>query len=350
MSRGGIFLGRARMETTAFVSWWAQELREWGEAILNRVAPRLFTRTIIRTDSSGEPVGPTEPVRNSRAIIVLAPDRVLTQEISFPDTVERDLDSVVALYVERELPLRRDRVCVDYSVVSRSREKRRITLRLLVARREDIEQLRERTRAWGVRPIRVGILDAEGQLVGNFLRIQARFAARQLSAWDRRLLAMTAALAVVLLTVVTGQRIYERVQVGREAQRASEAAARVNTLARRLARESAPAEELSALMSRPDATDVLISLTASVPPDSWVYELQVTAPSAQPAEIKLSGYSPAATALVDVLEKLPQLDKVLLQSVQSAGLGTALDRLQLVATGASMNVTHSAVQASGTRP
>jgi hypothetical protein len=331
VKRAGHFIRIAHTEISTFFGWWVQELREWGEAILGRIAPRLLTRTVIHIDSAGEPVGLTEALRNTRAIIVMPPAHVLTQEISLPDSVERDLDSMIALHLERELPLRRERVHVDYGVVSRSREERRITLRLFVARRDDIAKLRERAEAWGVRLIRVGILDEAGRIVGNFLRTQTRFAGWQLSRVDRRLIAMTAALVMILITVVMGQWIYERVEAGREANRLGEAADRVHALARRLSRESAPAEALSALMSKPDATDVLISLTASVPADSWVYDLQVDARSAQSAEIKLSGYSAAATALVDALEKLPQLEKVQLQSAQSAGLGSAQDRLQLVA-------------------
>ena len=47
--------------------------------------------------------------------------------------------------------------------------------------------------------------------------------------------------------------------------------------------------------------------------------------------IKLSGFAPAATILVDLLGSSHQFDMVRLVSAQSAGLGSGLDRLQLSA-------------------
>src|SRR5688572_5328592 len=199
-----------RTELYALFTWWTHELRDLGEVLLARVAPRLVTRRVVPVDGAGEPVG-LESARNVRAVIVLAAEHVLSQELVLPGSVERDLDQIIALHLERELPLSRERVCVHYSVVKRSREERRITVRVLVARRDQIEQLRERAQRSGVRLVRVGVAqEAAGQVVGNFLQGASHLVSRRLTVTDRRLVHLTAALAGALLAVIIGQWIYER--------------------------------------------------------------------------------------------------------------------------------------------
>lgn len=86
-----------------------------------------------------------------------------------------------------------------------------------------------------------------------------------------------------------------------------------------------------ALMARPDAVDVLRTLTSDIPSDTWMYELEVKGASAPGYQVKLSGYAPTATMFVDALEKRPKFDGVRLVSAASAGIGTARDRLTVTA-------------------
>src|SRR5438045_882867 len=132
----------------ALLTWWWNELRECGESLLTTIAPQLITRTFITLDRTGGsvstlrgkeqkellafssdasrawprdlgPFGPREVIENTRAVFALAPEFVLIHRMVLPEKLERDLDRVVPLQLERELPMRRDRISFDWRLASR---------------------------------------------------------------------------------------------------------------------------------------------------------------------------------------------------------------------------------------
>jgi hypothetical protein len=119
--------------------------------------------------------------------------------------------------------------------------------------------------------------------------------------------------------------------VGREVRHARDLGHAVERLEQKLGRESASGIALSRVSSAADAADALTALTGAVAPDSWAYELGINAPPAAAAQITLAGFAPAATMLVDALERAPHFEKVRLVSAVSAGLGTGQDRVELTA-------------------
>jgi hypothetical protein len=343
-----------------FLAWWLNELRETGSDLLSRIAPRLAARAYVRFESSSGSVvshqghGRTEmftfnrtaegqwpaeldehPQRNAlrgmRAVIVLPKDDVLIQELALPESVERDLDQAVRLFLERHLPVATEAVYLDRRIVSRSREQHRITVRLLIARCDRVDELRDVVTAWGLRPVRIGFADADGGVSGNFIPRRIRREQFQLSFLERRLAVAAATLVIGVSGLIGGQWIYERVQVGREAEATGARAASARSLAAKLKRETAAADALISTMKQPDALDVLAALTTRMPADAWAYQLEVSAPPAQPADIRVSGFAPTATIMIDQLEQAPEFESVRLASATSAGLGTGKDRVQIVA-------------------
>jgi hypothetical protein len=329
---------RLRTEVESFFSWWTQELRDIGATLLARIAPNLVRPLVVRLDGDALIVGdepvPTEladTLRGSRAIAVLASTDALVHELTLPAAVERDIERALDLHLERELPLSRDRVCVDWRLVRREREHRRIIVRVLVAHRDRVEALRDAVAAKGLRPVRVAAFGPSGELLGNLQPRQHRTARLRLTALDRKLALAAASLAVAAACVIAGQWIYERVSVQDEVIQARELAATTGALTRRLREESASAVALVQLMRVPDAVDVLTALTSTTPQDTWAYELDVKPEPAGGYQVKMGGFAPAATTFVDTLEKSPQFGHVRLVSAASAGLGTARDRLQVSA-------------------
>ena len=353
-------LSRLRVELSAFAVWWAQELREAGEAVLARLAPRLITRTLIRLERDGgsvwtlrgahrervctfvrdatgawprelEPSEAATAVRGTRAVFGFAPEYVLTHKLVLPVSVERELEQVLALQLERDCPMPLDQVYVDGRAGKRSRTGAKLEVNVLIVQRERVERVRELAGLWGLRLARVGVISGPDTVMGDFLRTPATQGLMRLTRTDRRLGVAAIILAVACTAVITFQWSYERVKVGRELRSLQAPAAAAETLARQLKIDAAPAEALVSLMRLPDALDVLTTLTEGTPKDTWFYDLDITAQWPQIPHIKLSGFTPVATILVGALQNTGKLNDVRLVSATSAGLGSGQDRLQLTA-------------------
>jgi hypothetical protein len=348
-----------RVSSGALLAWWLHELRDIAETMLARIAPRFVTRTLVRVGSTQaeisivrgkrvEPLlsvscdadgqwpielpGPDASIRGTRAVLALAPEHVLSRRLTLPEGVERDLERVITLQLERESPIPPERVCVEHLITERLKQDRRIGVEVLIVHRERLEKLRDLVRAWGLRPMRIGV-ERSGQVIGNFLGNKAASQAMRATRIDRRLAAAGGALAVSCALVIGWQWGYERLEVGRELRKVAVHAANADKLFRQLASAASPGEALVRTMEQPDALDMLTALTNQVPADSWVYDLEITAePASGGPQIRLSGFTPAATLLVDQLGKSGQLTNVRLVSASSAGLGSGQDRLQLTAS------------------
>jgi len=329
-----------RAELAAFASWWPQQLRELTDAILARIVPRFAKPALVRfegeqasilVDGAPQPLESNAAPSRPRAVVMLDDRRVLRHELTLPVPVERELERALELHLERELPLARSAVCVDWKVVHRDRLQQRIVVRLLAVRVEHVEQVRNHVSECGLRPVRVCVDDGAGGIVGNFLSSSAGRQRMRFTQLDRRLAALSAGLAVALGALIGGQWFYERLQVGREVQRVSAAARMSKTLTQQLVKNSASGLSLTHIMERPDAIDVLTRLTYQVPQDTWAYELEIAPGVAGSLQVKLTGFTPTATMLVDLLAKTPELENVRLVSATSAGLGSGRDRLQLTA-------------------
>ncbi len=343
-----------------FGAWWWQELREAAEAVLARVAPRRVTRTLVWLGSSDGNISiirgshreclttfsedvvaessqwlPDESVvaavRGTRAIFAVAAQHVLTQTLTLPVAVERDLEQVIGLQLERECPMPMDRVYVDHRARRRTRAERSIEVDVLIIQRARVERLRGLAQRLGLRPVRIGMGLASGEIVGNFLSTPQRTAQLHLTRTDRRLAVGAVILAAVLLAVIAMQWGYERLKIGRALNLLQSPAATSDHLTQQLRTAAVPAEALVALMRQPDALDALTTLTEDIPQDSWLYELDASVQWPQAPRVKLSGFTPVATVLVGALQNAHHFDQVRLVSAMSAGLGSGEDRLQLTA-------------------
>jgi len=331
-------LQRVWPEVAALVTWWLRELHEIAESLAERLLPGWVKPVLVRVESGSiVEVGTDFPLEEdasragARAILLLSSSQVLTHEITLPLAAERELDAAIDLHLERELPLPRAQACIHWRVVSRDRANRRLRVRVHVAHRPQVEKFGESIAARGLRLSRVAVGTGPGDFEGNLLPQRPRAHPLRITRLDRRLAIVCVALGVVACGVVAAQWIFERARVNAELVRVSAQAERARALARNLSRGSAGPDALIALMARPDAVDVLGTLTSDIPSDTWMYELEIKASAAPGYQVKLGGYAPAATMFVDALEKRPKFAGVRLVSAASAGIGTARDRLTVTA-------------------
>jgi hypothetical protein len=220
---------------------------------------------------------------------------------------------------------------VHSQILRRDRETHRIVVRIIAVHRQRIEEVQRRTMEFGLRPVRIGVALGSGEVCGNLMPRRARPDRLRVTQLDRRLAIASGALAIVTGAVIVGQWIYERTQVNKELARVQALAREADVAARELGRQSKSGTSLIAVMQRADAIDVLSALSASVPTDSWAYNLEVSPGQNGVLQVKLDGFAPTAGTLVSVLEKSPDLDRVRLVSAASAGIGTGKDRLKLTA-------------------
>ncbi|MEP7246140.1 MAG: hypothetical protein ABI885_21005 [Gammaproteobacteria bacterium] len=333
-------MARARAELAALIAWWLHELRDIGEGIVLRVAPKFARRLVVQFDGAAcchwTPAGlqaldDVESVRGMRAVVVLRPQDVLRHDLALPAAVAVELDSAIDLQLERELPLPRASVLLDWKVVRRDAGRKLVFVRLIVVRRECIERIRDQAATLELRPVRIGAASATGAIEGNLLPRRIRPERLRLTSLDQRLLRGAALLALVTGLTVASQWVYERRNVDRELVRESVVARRVTTLTRQLEQDARPAHFLINLMRETDAVDVLSALTTRVPTDSWVYELDVGPQKEGALQVRFDGFVPTATMFVDMLEKTPEFERVRLVSASSAGLGSGKDRVRIAA-------------------
>ncbi|MEJ1962977.1 MAG: PilN domain-containing protein [Gammaproteobacteria bacterium] len=325
-------------EITALIAWWLRELHEIVESLAERLLPGWAKPVLVRLESGAiVEVGKDSPLEadddraGARAILLLSSSQVLNHEISLPLATERELDAAIDLHLERELPLPRAQVCIHWRVVSRDRAKRRLLVGVHVAHRSQIEKLGEMLTARGLRLSRVAVATGPDDFEGDLLPQRSHARPFRITRLDRRLALIGFALGIVTCSVVACQWIFERTRVNAELARVGTQAQRARNLAHDLGHGAAGPEALIALMARPDAVDVLRTLTSEIPSDTWMYELEIRASSTPGYQVKLGGYAPAATMFVDALEKRPKFDGVRLVSAASAGIGTARDRLTVTA-------------------
>lgn len=343
-----------------FIGWWLHELRETGEALLARISPRRVMRTGVILEKAGgsiwsirgssreqlatftadvngawlEQLQPPESatlIRGTRTVFALAPEYVLSLELTLPDVVEGDLDAVLALQLERESPMPLSRVYTDRSISERLRQSGRIKVVVLIVQRDLIDRVRGLARAWGVHIVRAGMAGADGTVTGNFLQAPASLARLRLTGLQRRLAVSSAGLAMLCVCVIGAHWIRERIVLGRELARLHAPAIAAEGLAKQLRTTAEPAEALAQLMEQPDAVDVLTALTQDTPKDSWVYDLDISAQWPSTPRVRLTGFTPTATTLVGVLGSSGHFDSVRLVSALSAGLGSGQDQMQLTA-------------------
>lgn len=329
---------RAWLEISSFMAWWFRELREIVETLAERLLPGWVKPVLVRVESGivmevskGFPLEEGANPAGARAILLLSSSQVLTHEITLPFAVERELDAAIELHLERELPLPRSQACIHWRVVKRDRVNRQLRIRVHVAHREQLEKFGELLVARGLRMSRVAVATAADAFEGDLLPQRTRAHPLRITQLDRRLAMTCVALAVIAGGITAAQWILERSRVNAELARVGEQARRARSLAREIKHGSAGADALIALMARPDAVDVLRTLTSDVPSDTWMYELEIKASSTAGYQVKLGGYAPAATTFVSALEKQPKFDGVRLVSAMSAGIGTARDRLTVTA-------------------
>jgi hypothetical protein len=268
----------------------------------------------------------------TRTHVQLGLSRVLLRDIVLPDMPERELAGVVALQVERVMPLLPDAMYVDWRVKQRLPGRRRVVVTIAATKRHDLDLLRDRIAQTGLRVDEISAAGAPEEPTFNFSRLHV---ARQTAAWERRDRALTVSLAgvmVVWVGLVVARMAYESHRIAGIVAEEHTRAQPARQLERQIRARAEPMERVRQLLLTPTATDLVVVLTQAVPADTWVYSAEISGGStgATPV-VKLSGFTPAATMLVDTLSKSPALQSVKLVKASGTSGGIGIDRFEISA-------------------
>jgi hypothetical protein len=358
-SRIGNVLRSAHREFTALGAWWLHEVREACVQLAERIRPGYSTRFMLelsagaallrsvgnavpvtelhfaRTEDGGLPplsqVWPEGSPPAASVSVALAPEQVLLCELQLPPVRDADVANIIDLRLERELPLARDQVNVDWTSRQADGGQWRYA-DIAIAKRTDIERLRRELVSWNWRLAAIGMRSNDGSLRFNLLPPRVHAINLSMGRRDWRLLAAAAILSGAFLFATAGQWWYERSSLAAQLEQARTLLAKMEQQRSGIEEHSKPVVALRELMTVPAAPQVLASLSAALPLDSWIYEMQIHTPAATAALVEIEAYTPAATNLVDALERSPSFEQVQLVQATSAGVARAgADRVELTA-------------------
>lgn len=353
---------RVAAELTAVWAWWIHELREIWHSLVGRVAPDRARRFVvefsgdagvIRSMGAAKDAEPRHftlsadgglpelnqiwkqdaPV-NARAELILPGSSVLTCQLSLPPVHDRDIGRVIDLQLERELPLSRDHLYIDWEILERRADRSTVVV-VAMTRRSQIDQLRDAVRSWNWRIVRIAVNDGKGQPRFNLLPARSSRLKLTLGARDWHLVWSAFALCAVCLVTCIAQWGYERYSLAEPLDSALVQVAGLQRQRAELAAGSKPIASLLKMMGLQGVPQTLANLSAAVPADTWMYQLEIRAQAAQTPLIRFEAYTPAVSTLIERLEQSRELENVQLVESATADVATSMQRVELTARAAS---------------
>lgn len=251
--------------------------------------------------NGGEP--PSLPTGIGQVVLLLPREKVLAKPVSLPLAAEENLREVLSFEMDRLTPFSADQVYFDHTAPARDPKKHTLTMDLLVAPRQTLDEPLAALARIGLHP---DIVTTRGDnarpLAVNLLFAQAR---RRRPVSVRRLNFLLAALALVLLTTAAVLPLLYKSHMINALEPLLDAASARAVAAQRLSEEI---EHLLAnsqfLVEKKHTTPMLLhtlnELTRTLPDDTWLERLEVNG-----LEVQLIGVSGSAAALIPLLESAP---------------------------------------------
>lgn len=243
-----------------------------GTADLTRVAGRT---TVLRLDDSD----------------------VLGKTVSLPLAAERELDQALAFEMDRETPFTADELYWNHRVIGADRQNGRLSVRLSLIPKANLDPLLADLAAVGIRPKRVEI--ANGPDKGTYLPVNGDGTRSQRS--SHRLLwpaaAVCAGLAVATIVTPFVRQEITLASLDRDIGSARAAAAEADSLRQEIDRLSGSAGFIEAERDKTGRPLVVLAATTRVlPDDTYLTELEL-----RQRKLTLSGRSAGAARLIGAL-------------------------------------------------
>lgn len=340
-----------------FFRWWGAELLtflpEKGRALLRRDSERLVALPsgdavslllesvegeralgVFAFDEEGrrlrEEVLAKDPLlRNPERVLRLRRGQALRKLITLPAATEENLRQVAGFEMNRYTPFHADQVFYDVRVIDRNSAANQITAELVFIPRKSLEALYEEMVAWGFQPVVVDHEEAVSagarqrfNLLPEHLRPAAPKGPRILNTLLSALLFILAATSAAL-PLWFDYRLIDDLQerVGREGRLAKEVEA-IKEEADLLIGQTGAL--LDKKQQEPALVDMLNELTSLLPDNTWLTSFQY-----QDRRLQIQGQSPAASALIEIIEASPLFQNTSFVSPVTQDRASGLERFQI---------------------
>ena len=294
--------------------WWWGEMRDIGGQLLrllpSRKSPQVFVRvgdtamsvecreahewkvvgTVPRSADGSWPAeipGLPKEWIGARAVLLVPESELFFCEFELPTATERQLGAVLQLQLERALPLPLAQLLYDRQIIRRDRE--RLTVRVAVAHRETVEQLRDAVARWPLSLIGAGVVNEQGAPLFNFFRKRRdplRWRPTQQDLWLLR----SAAAGVGVMALVLGCLwLRERYVVNDGSAELRSQAAKLSAERETLVVTAKPLQAMQDIAGTRDAPAVLAALSSAMPQGAWFTHIDIVAHVESPGVLKLTG-------------------------------------------------------------
>lgn len=254
-------------------------------------------------------------------------DRILTRRIHLPMAAAENLRDVLSFELDRHTPFAAEDVYFDYTVVERDLEAQTIGVDVAIVPRMVVDEIVDTLAPLGLPPKKVVAWDADGS------KIRAVFAqprSEGMGSTGR----MTAALAGMVLILVVA------VTYGPLTQKRATLAALETELAELQTKgraSQAMQAQLDAFRTKgvsltrakaaqPTVVETLFDVSQVLPDSAWVTQFKW-----DKGRISITGYSPNASELIELLEGSAHLSKVRFESPVTADARMNMDRFEISA-------------------
>jgi hypothetical protein len=343
-------------ELSAFGAWWVHEVRDAWTAVMERVAPqssRHFTLDLsgaqgvlstagedsaaavvpIMASSTGQlpalsEAWPQASIGSARVMVLLHDSATLTCLLRLPPVAERDVARAVELQLERELPLPREQLYVDWWVQEKGTDQSRVVV-VLMARRQYIDTLRDSVREWGWRILAIRGRSRAGQLAGNLLPSAGSRWSFAIGGREGTLVWSCLALCCIYIALVAGQWSYERFSLAAPLERAREQISQIRSREAQLRQDLAPITALRNLMQGDSPARALAAMSTVLPANAWAYHTDIRTPPEGEATLSFEGYTASATQTVEALGRSSQFKAVELVQAASDDQGSGRERIEI---------------------
>lgn len=241
------------------------------------------------------------PLRESFALRL--PDATaLKRNLSLPLAARRNISSLLDIELERQSPLEPSEIYHDYRVLGIDRRAGKVDIVWRIVRRRSVESALETCRQASVPLAVIAFIGDETPPDGGNFPVEPR-AALLLRARRWLVGGLAALIALLLIAVVMGE--YGRGQAALDAFSARLEQTRIAAhgamgLEHQIAALRKRADLLNAERARPGMTRLLAEATRLLPQGSWLTEF-----SLQDGEVRLHGYSNAASSLIALFDASP---------------------------------------------
>ena len=316
-----------------FFSWWGRQLLELVPERLRRDAAGgnatvadasehgIITLTSRRRGSEGDRLGQFRAdatgVAAMRAAVAgrpagepvllrLSRQAALERDVVLPLAAERDPERVLGYEMERLTPFTANEVFWDYAVRLRDKARARLTLRLTIVPRVNVQGLIDLLTEAGGRPDRLEVLTASGPRSIKLDHADERGTAGFWhSGWFSGRSRMIV-VGVLALLVVVSPLIHQQLALASARERLdrlSPQMAQVDALRRRISGRGAGGDAVAAETRRlGDTLEALAAVTEILPNDSYLTEFTM-----RERKMTLSGLSASAPKLISGLSADPRI-------------------------------------------